>query len=146
MKTTILVCTILLATLSCSKKAEATDPINLVTGNFPQKWVLVKMTGNMANSETTGQDMEWQENYLLRADGSFTKTRITSDETITAIGTYEQKTLSGEELLVFSFNEDSPIIGSCTGDNKETLSLNSEGLLQSSWFACDGPGLYYEKQ
>lgn len=146
MKTAILVCTILLASVSCSKKTEATDPIDLVTGNFPQKWVLVKMTGNTANSETTGQDMEWQENYLLRADGSFTKTRITGDETITAEGTYEQKTEGGEEKLIFIFNEDSPIIGTCTGDNKETFSLNSEDQLQSSWFACDGPGLFYERQ
>lgn len=145
MKSIILICTILLTTVSCSKKEDPAKPIDFSAGNFPQKWVLVKMTGNMQGSQTTGQDMEWQETYLLRADGSFTKTRITGSETLEAEGTYEAKNSSGEELLVLTFNEDSAIIGNCTGDNKETLQLTSDATLQSSWFACDGPGLYYEK-
>jgi hypothetical protein len=33
------------------------------------------MTGMTANSQTTGSDMEWQEFYLLNANGTFKKSR-----------------------------------------------------------------------
>jgi hypothetical protein len=37
------------------------------------------MTGMTANSQTTGSDMEWQEFYLLNANGTFKKSREKMD-------------------------------------------------------------------
>ncbi|MFV8327073.1 hypothetical protein [Flavobacterium sp. ZS1P14] len=49
---------------SCSKDAVATHS----TGYYG-KWTLVKMSGTLSNSETTGTAMEWHEFYLLNTDG-----------------------------------------------------------------------------
>jgi hypothetical protein len=38
-----------------------------------------QMTGMTANSQTTGSDMEWQEFYLLNANGTFKKSREKMD-------------------------------------------------------------------
>jgi hypothetical protein len=36
-------------------------------------WNLVRMSGSIPDSETTGSDMEWQESYRFFEDGNFLK-------------------------------------------------------------------------
>jgi len=103
------------------------------------------MTGSIPNSETIGSEMEWQETYQLNTDGTFQKSRD-RDGVITEIsGTYNLINNSNENLLELNFNSKSEIIGSCTSSTKEIMSLQSETIFLSSWNACDGPGLKYEK-
>lgn len=137
--------TILLVT-SCSEGAKEAESADLSARDFPQKWVLVKMTGNMANSETTGDDMTWQEFYLLQEDGSFMKSRTQEAVTKTAEGRYEWEELSEEKYLVLNYDHTSEIIGSCNSKSREHLMITPEGILQSSWMACDGPGLFYSRE
>jgi hypothetical protein len=47
--------------------------------DYKGKWILTQMTGMTANSQTTGSDMEWQEFYLLNANGTFKKSRKKMD-------------------------------------------------------------------
>jgi hypothetical protein len=59
--------------LSCSSDDES--PFK----DYKGKWILTQMTGMTANSQTTGSDMEWQEFYLLNANGTFKKSREKMD-------------------------------------------------------------------
>lgn len=110
-----------------------------------EKWQLVKMSGQIANSETTGEDMEWQEFYLIQEDGSFVKSRTRDGVTTEAGGeaTYEER--SDGNYLVLNYTDDSPLIGNCTGLQQETLYFESEDILIGTWQACDGPGLEYSR-
>jgi hypothetical protein len=139
MKKQILFLIIIGILCSCSK-----NDINLenqIIGN----WKLIQMSGTIPNSETTGTEMEWQETYLLNTDGTFQKSR-NRDGVITDIsGTYKLINNSTESLLELNFNSESEIIGSCTSNTKETMNIQSETIFLSSWNACDGPGLRYEK-
>ena len=120
------------------------DDFNLqteVVGN----WQLIQMTGNIPNSATTGAEMEWQETYQFFIDGTFLKTRNRDGVIKEVSGTYNLNNNTSETLLELNFTSESEIIGSCTSNIKETLKLQSETIFLSSWNACDGPGLKYEK-
>ncbi|WP_445749229.1 hypothetical protein [Polaribacter sp.] len=119
------------------------DDFNLqteVVGN----WQLIQMTGNIPNSTTKGAEMEWQETYQFFIDGTFLKTRNRDGIIKEVSGTYNLKN-NTSETLELNFTSESEIIGSCTSNIKETLKLQSETIFLSSWNACDGPGLKYEK-
>lgn len=110
-----------------------------------EQWKLVKMTGSMPNSEVSGEDMPYQENYQFNEDGSFSKTRETEEGKITAEGTYEL--VENEDGLTYQLDypNDSEIIVSCSG-NSEYLYFAEDGttLLSGAW-ACDHAGHFYEK-
>ena len=139
MKKQILFLMIIGILCSCSKNEINLE--NQIIGN----WKLIQMSGTIPNSETTGTEMDWQETYLLNTDGTFQKSR-NRDGVITEIsGTYKLINNSTESLLELNFNSKSEIIGSCTSNTKETMNIQSETIFLSSWNACDGPGLRYEK-
>ncbi|AQS93157.1 hypothetical protein BXQ17_03275 [Polaribacter sp. BM10] len=108
-------------------------------------WKLIQMTGSIPNSETSGAEMEWQETYVLNANGTFLKSRDRDGITTEVSGTYNFINNSNEPLIELNFDTESEIIGSCTSNRKETMNLQSETIFLSSWEACDGPGLKYEK-
>ncbi len=141
MKKQILFLMIIGILFSCNKNDDGINLETEIIGN----WKLIQMTGSIPNSETTGSEMEWQETYQLNTDGTFQKSRD-RDGVITEIsGTYNLINNSNENLLELNFNSESEIIGSCTSSTKEIMSLQSETIFLSSWNACDGPGLKYEK-
>ena len=120
------------------------DEINLET-EIIGNWKLIQMTGSIPNSETSGNEMEWQETYQLNPDGTFLKSRDRNGIITDASGTYNFINNSNEPLIELNFDTESVIIGSCTSNTKETMSIQSETIFLSSWNACDGPGLKYEK-
>ncbi|WP_268223149.1 hypothetical protein [Sinomicrobium oceani] len=133
--------------MSCSDDDNNPDVDNpLLNNSYPQTWRLIRMSTGEQDSVTTGENMEWQETYVLNDDDTFVKTRVTADETLTGSGTYVlilEDTQSGVSLT-FEDNDNS-IIGTCATDDKEFLRLNTEeGILVSNWQECDGPGLFYE--
>ncbi len=132
---------LLIGTLCSCSKDDFSVGLNDVIGN----WKLVQMTGNIPNSETTGSEMEWQESYLLNSDGTFQKSRDRDGLVIEAFGTYSLIENTEEVFLELNFNNQSEIIGSCSSDIKESMTFQSENIFTSSWNACDGPGLKYEK-
>ena len=125
---------------SCNKNDD-NDTENELVGN----WKLIQMTGSIPNSETSGTEMEWQETYVLNANGTFLKSRDRDGITTEVSGTYNFINNSNEPLIELNFDTESDIIGSCTSNMKETMNLQSETIFLSSWEACDGPGLKYEK-
>ncbi|AKD05602.1 hypothetical protein PKOR_08755 [Pontibacter korlensis] len=151
MKKLIIFPLLVLSLTSCDKddKVDLTQEVEakrlLQDITQTQKWQLVKMTGQIRNSETTGANMPWQEFYLFHPDGSFTKFMQRGGVSTSASGIYTYHRTSTESYLELFYPDYSDLIGSCTSaEPKETLVVHKNGL-QSSWWACDGPGLWYEK-
>ena len=103
------------------------------------------MTGNFQDSETTGKDMSWQENYVFNSDSTFLKTRNENGESNSAGGYYSFD--EQEQSFILNYNNSNPFIGNCTSESKEYLYFNNnnKSLLLSAWWSCDGPGLFYER-
>jgi hypothetical protein len=127
---------------SCTKDTEETTAAT--TAGHLEKWELVKMSGSIPNSETTGTAMEWQEYYLFNNDGTFTKFRIRNKIETKATGTYTTIYDQYGKYLELTYPNDNELIGNCLGDLKEILFLKANNTLSSSWSACDGPGLEYK--
>ena len=102
------------------------------------------MSGSFVNSETTGDEMAWQEIYKLLEDGSFVKERNREGEVSIARGTYLITVLSDGPYLELTFNGNHELIENCTGDQKELLRYEDDKLFGTAQ-ACDGPGLEYER-
>ena len=131
---------LLIICISCSQ----TD--HIASEQYPQKWKLTEMSGSIANvPPSTGSDMEWQEYYLLKADGTFTKHRERDQEVKEESGTYNFINLSDGKYLELVYPSKNELVGNCTQEPKELLKLNSENILIGTWWACDGPGLKYER-
>ncbi|MDT0678212.1 hypothetical protein [Autumnicola musiva] len=140
---------LLLTFISCGDEEEEVLIASLSLTRFPQKWELVMMTGSLQDSQTRGDKMAWQENYIFYADGAFKKTRERNNEVKEASGTYsisEQENNSNHILYHLVYNRENGLIGSCSGKPEEYLHLDLESqTLLSDWQICDGPGLYYEQ-
>ena len=146
MKKVLLFVTIAAALISCDEKQKKISEIDLQTTDSSEKWELVKMTGSMVGSETTGDEMEWQEYYIFNTDGTFTKQRERNNEVAEASGTYEKETNENGLVYKLTYSEENELVGSCSGASQEYLYYDSdEQTLLSNWWACDGPGLYYEQ-
>ncbi len=133
---------------SCSKDNESATQAEspFKADQYPQKWQLVKMTGMVANvPPATGTDMEWQEYYLLQSDGTFIKSRDRKNRTITVNGTYKFVETSEGTYIVFTHESESTLICNCSTTLTESLRVNSEKELIATCWACDGPGLFYER-
>lgn len=124
--------------ISCSSDNE-NDP-----GQCPEKWQLVKMTGNVATlPPATGSDMDWQEWYQFYSDQTFSKTRERDNTVIEATGTYALVTLPGGDFMELTFETGTDLVGNCYPDPKELLWIKSKDELAGTWATCDGPGLTY---
>jgi hypothetical protein len=125
---------------SCSKDAVPAD-----SSGYYGKWTLVKMSGTLANSVTTGAAMEWQEFYLFNTNGTFTKSRERNGFKISISGTYTATNHPDGIYFELTYHNESELIGSCYGNLKEELYLTANNSLSSTWKNCDGPGLEYKK-
>lgn len=147
MKKIIVLFGLLAAIYSCTKQ-------DLGNSEYTGEWVLVKMEGSMAGTETTGEDIFWQETYTLRLDGTFVKTRTVDGVTTEVTGVYtvedyephpmEDGTL--EKFIVMTHSSENDIVASCSSSVQEYLYFTLEERMISTFRQCDGPGLTYEKK
>ena len=141
----LFVLTLLLAACS-SENNDSEDTIDLRAENFPQRWELTAMSGSVAGiPPTTGEDMEWQEYYLLHENGTFLKSRTTDEGTIQEEGSFQIVELSDGSYLELTYPEKNGLVGNCSNEPIETLRLESDTQLIGTWWACDGPGLFYDR-
>jgi len=147
MKNLAFIFLLICALVSCKKATEKTVE-KVFLYEYPQKWQLIRMYGQVANLESKGTDMSWQESYLLNSNGTFIKSRDVKGVLTVASGTFSFSTVLGEKCLTLTYQTDNSIIGSCTSLLlQETLfeKANTNNRMISSWTACDGPGLEYER-
>lgn len=124
--------------VSCSNNATFPE-------SYPQKWKLVKMGGSFSDSVTTGDQMAWQESYVLRSDNTVTKSRNRNGVMQEINGSYKLEKSSDGTYLRITYNSASDIIGSCNSKPQELLFLNNEEVFKSTWQNCDGPVLEYKR-
>lgn len=134
---------ILISTLvSCSNdEALATGDVD-----YYGKWELTKMSSAFTPAISFSDGLEWEESYDFNIDGTFTKTRLRDNKSITVSGTYSITTTQKEIQFELVYEKDNDIIGSCSSDPKEVLYINSSKKMYSTWQNCDGPELVYEKE
>jgi len=140
-----LVIVIFLIITSCSNE----DDFGLTSTQFVyqnQKWELVSMSGSIANSDTFGDDMDWQEYYIFKPDGTFLKSRTNDGNTVEAQGTFEVIKYENDpsDYLELNYESGFDLAASCLGNTVEVLIYRSLSQLSNTWLACDGPGLEYE--
>ena len=107
------------------------------------------MTGSMINSETTGENMAWQEIIELKADNTFSKTRRRDNKTKAASGGYSfnHDPMDNSVMLTLTYSSGKDLIGSCLSITEtETYYFRSKCTMFGTWSACDGPGLEYARQ
>ncbi len=134
---------------ACSKSTEDLQSFNFKITDPSQTWELYQMSGGLSGELTSGEEMAWQEFYVFRSDSTFSKTRITDGLKLLGEGTFTMVDDSNESGLLLNYTSETvdQIVGNCSGDNSEYLYLDSGGdTLLSSWWACDGPGLFYRRQ
>lgn len=136
---------VLFSVLSCSNE----DDFGLESTQFvfsEQKWTLIQMSGNYKGSETTGNDMAWQEYYIFDPIGTFKKSRTKDEVTSEANGTFEVVEFENdsEHYLLLTFESGKELVGNCGDGVNELLMYKSPTKISSTWLACDGPGLDYE--
>lgn len=148
MKRLFLAATIVAGLLSCSPDVR-TDSEELETSlqqQFPQRWKLKQMSGNITGlPPATGSKMDWQEDYLLNSDKTFVKSRQRNGVVSEQSGSYTFFTTTDGTYLELVYNKSNNLIGNCTAEPKEILFFTSTNELTSTWAACDGPGLLYER-
>ncbi|MGE6352903.1 hypothetical protein ACQKCJ_03380 [Flavobacterium sp. NPDC079362] len=131
---------LMLIFISCSNE-KAKSPM---VSDYHGKWELIEVTG-FRPANIIFDKLGWQESYVFNTDETFIKTRTKDNKTTTATGKFAVKKLDNETHFELTYEENNDIIGTCTGNLIEDLSINKEGLLVNSWQMCDGPGLIYKK-
>lgn len=136
-----------LGTLASCREVEEDLSGEIGNDQFSQKWTLVEMTGSVAgDAPATGNDMAWQEYYILNEDSTFTKHREQDGEVSEASGVFTFVTTAEESYIELTYPSDNQLIGSCYSQLMvESLLVVSETELKGTWQACDGPGLTYER-
>lgn len=129
-----------------SDSAEDDIVADLSVENLPQKYKLVQMSSMMVNSETSGDDMPYQETYLLNEDMTFLKSRKQEGVTTSASGIFKKIVNDyGENLLIFTYTSDSNLIENCLNNYEERLRIVEDDNLNGTANACDHPSKLYEK-
>jgi hypothetical protein len=132
--------------ISCNEDA---DPVRSLVG----EWDLVSAYSVWTGTTYVGDEMNYQQTYQFRSDGTFTKIQIVDGILQEATGSYSTEepeavaTEAGARLNVtLNFTEGKELAGNCFGPNLENLVLNRNQELKNSWSVCDGPGLTYKKK
>ncbi|MFD1605196.1 hypothetical protein ACFSJW_01235 [Flavobacterium artemisiae] len=142
MKRIVTLFILVLTLVSCSNdEAIATGDVDYF-GN----WKLTKMSSAFTPAISFSSGLEWEESYDFNENGTFTKTRLRDNKSITVSGTYSITITQKEIQFELVYEKDNDIIGSCSSDPKEILYINSSKKMYSTWQNCDGPELVYEKE
>ncbi|GHA40376.1 hypothetical protein GCM10007103_22320 [Salinimicrobium marinum] len=129
-----------------------TDDDTPTETNFTGEWELVKTTSSIGDETKTGAEMEWQESYVLKADSTFTKTRVRDNKTSVAQGTFtindntEFYGLPAIASITMIYESENDIIATCYSDKlHEELYFDAKDVMISTYEQCDGLGLEYAR-
>lgn len=111
---------------------------------------LVQTIGSFTPNPTpvSGDDMSWQESIVLLNDSSFVKRYAKDGVTSEEGGIYAYATMDNRSYIQLTYtNAKNPLIESCSSaSSEEWIQIVSDTEFKNtSWSACDGPTLVYEK-
>ncbi|WP_124980423.1 hypothetical protein [Nonlabens xiamenensis] len=129
---------------SCGSQGADTDTSSKAV---PGIYTLNEIIGGRAGGELKGDKLPFEETYKFRSDGTFIRLRKDQGQSIELTGTYELKSYASEQHIELSYDQNSDIVGNCSGKEKwESFYINEQNALQNNWMACDGPGYVYTRQ
>jgi len=137
----VLLASVFMIGSGCSREEEA--PAFTVEG----RWALIRYD---APGEEPGVGASvWEESYVFRPDGTFTKTRTIDDNVSEATGTYavsapEPASETVKFNVELAFETGAGLVGDCT-PGTESLIVNRNQELHNTWPACNGPAITYIK-
>ncbi len=144
MKKLLFVSLLMSILFSCSNDDDTGNAF--IADQFPQKWQLIEMTGSIADMPPlTGDNLEWQESYLLQSDNTFIKSRERDNVTTEAKGAFTIKSDAGGSFAELTYETENSLIENCSVELKEIMRFNSVNRMSGISQACDGPGLLYER-
>lgn len=141
---------------SCSNDTNEITTQDLIffeTEDIYGEWELVKETSAfiLPIVVRTGGDMQWQETYIFNSNGTFVKTSLRNGAVLDASGTFEfsESDFNSDEKsnrlsIITTFLTGKEIASACS--ERELLRFDNNRMINSSYNACDGPSLEYEKK
>lgn len=111
--------------------------------DFPLEWKLESFSTMMVGSNTSGEDMPYQEKISFSREGVFKKTRKESGKVLEATGEYFPVTQNGERFYQLNYSSKNELIENCNGSLEEMFHILSGDKAQSTAQACDYPAKTY---
>jgi len=146
MKKTLYLIVVLLLTAGCHED-------DLPTSEVVGEWKLIQShhyVGSTIIKE--GDDLEWQEVYVFRSDGTFDKKRTSHAGSVTASGTYttEDAPLYLSRLVTLlvklTFTTGLNLAEGCSPGSEEIDFSSHDGMLRNHSIGCENPILTYERK
>lgn len=125
---------------SCSNDGIATDNSQV------EKWTLYRVTFPDGNTTSNNDDLDIADALTLVNDTLFYRERSAATLSWKLTGTYHYMEHENHNYIVLKYNDDSEIIGNCSGNLNEVFRFTSESEIYNIWSDCDGPKLEYKRQ
>ncbi|HSJ69406.1 MAG TPA: hypothetical protein VK921_17120 [Anditalea sp.] len=126
---------------------------NLPMSEIVGEWKLIKSHQYVGTEVIReGDDLEWQETYVFRANGTFQKSRTSPVGMVSATGkfTTEEGPLylarPVKLLITLSYNTAKDLAVGCSPGKEEIEISSHDGLLRNYSIGCEKPIFSYQKQ
>ncbi len=111
-----------------------------------QKWELYSVTFPESTTVIQGDGLEILDELTLVSDSLFFRNRHVGTLSWELSGTYHYMEYQNDNYMVLKYDDESEIIGNCSGNSNEVFRFTSENEIYNTWSDCDGPKLQYKRQ
>jgi hypothetical protein len=117
------------------------------TSDLPQTWELYFLTTGLSGESLEGDEISFEETYVFRQDGTFSKSYKSESFQGTGQGTFIVEETGDGELIRLSYDSQVGELSQCSRENRETINISEDRttLRNVACIAFDGPGLYYQR-
>lgn len=146
MKIKIHLLALLLIFSACSsEKEEKIEVADFSADSFPIQWELTEMSTMLVGSQTSGDDLPYNEYYVLKEDNTFTKTRVANGNALKAFGNYSLTSINNDEYFKLEYSSPNDLVESCSSSTIEHLIIDSSTKIRGTANACDWPSKIYRR-
>jgi hypothetical protein len=117
------------------------------TSDLPQTWELYFLTTGLSGESLEGDEISFEETYVFRQDGTFSKSYKSDSFQGAGKGTFIVEETGDGELIRLSYDSEIGELSQCSRENLETINISEDSttLRNVACIAFDGPGLYYQR-